>query len=348
MSECYLCGAYISRGQGYRRTVETGTSTRVYVTRRGGASFGFHSGTRTVCAQCARILDRTRQGAFVRGILYFLAWLVCAYLGWQVLINGTGVANTVIGLCLLVGLPVILIGAVVDALRRKAIAEAVFAETRAPADVEIDVDARRPGESVAQWFDRFTRGMPEGSERQIWKTYARYHPPKVGQSIMDWMASWPEWRDEWDAVSAGDAEVFRSDDTILSWAERVASSLSQKAGRNFEKTKADLVGMARITKPQVGEELRHYVNRTQGRLAAIDHTLDPASSASAIRDGESHAEWIGRVGPLCLEVEDGESLDDVFPKLVRITDLHPPTGDESALAWLQRVAPQIAVMNAQR
>jgi len=40
MPDCCLCGAYIERGAGHRRKVQTGTSTRVYMTKRGGACAG--------------------------------------------------------------------------------------------------------------------------------------------------------------------------------------------------------------------------------------------------------------------------------------------------------------------
>ena len=50
---------------------------------------------------------------------------------------------------------------------------------------------------------------------------------------------------------------------------------------------------------------------------------------------------------MCLIIDDGESLDDVLPKIVHIADHHPPDKDETARAWLRRMGPQIEKMNAQ-
>lgn len=344
MSECYLCGSYIARGQGCRRTVETGSSIRLYATRRGGASFGVSSGTRTVCMQCARLLDRTADGAFGRGVLYFVCWLISAYLGWIVLASGQGAMRAVIGLSFLFGLPVLAIGALVESQRRSEIAKEIFADQDVPAD--FDDNALRPGETAEQWLDRIIP-LQVGADMKVWKAYAEYHPPEVGQSVVNWVMSWPEWRDEWGATRADDAEQFGSGDTILTWADRVANSFSKKGASDCETVRASLIGLAKIAKPLIGEDAHQYIKRAQARVAAIDQTLDPTSLASTIREGESCSDWISRYAPLCLVVEEGESLDDVIPKVIQIAEFNPPSRGESALAWLSRVKPRIDEMNAQ-
>jgi hypothetical protein len=61
MPDCYLCGAYIERGAGHRRKVQTGTSTRIYMTKRGGASYGTQYALRTLCSRCAAVQDRFEE-----------------------------------------------------------------------------------------------------------------------------------------------------------------------------------------------------------------------------------------------------------------------------------------------
>jgi hypothetical protein len=74
MAECYNCGAYIPKGQGYRREVYTGHSNRIYFGRRLSGSTGNRYGVRTICASCVqRIADRRRRTAItVVAIIAFL------------------------------------------------------------------------------------------------------------------------------------------------------------------------------------------------------------------------------------------------------------------------------------
>ena len=67
MSECYICGKYISRGEGYRRKVQTGTSGRIYIGSRHGGSLGISYGFRTICQECAKNYDtKSSRGWIVR------------------------------------------------------------------------------------------------------------------------------------------------------------------------------------------------------------------------------------------------------------------------------------------
>lgn len=58
MANCYLCGAPVKNGEGYRRNVLTSQSVRVYFSRRGGGSYGQSYGLRTLCHACAAATDK--------------------------------------------------------------------------------------------------------------------------------------------------------------------------------------------------------------------------------------------------------------------------------------------------
>lgn len=65
MANCYRCGVYLSPGEGYRRTVQTGSGTRFYFGKRMHSSYGFYYGTRTVCRACAEIIDKQNKIAAI-------------------------------------------------------------------------------------------------------------------------------------------------------------------------------------------------------------------------------------------------------------------------------------------
>lgn len=61
MTSCYFCGCSIRNGEGYRRKVLTSESTRVYITKRGGGSYGQTYALRTLCASCSAQLDERNK-----------------------------------------------------------------------------------------------------------------------------------------------------------------------------------------------------------------------------------------------------------------------------------------------
>src|ERR1700687_2206154 len=61
MAECYNCGTAVPRGQGYRREVYTGHSSRIYWGRRVSGSGGSRFGVRTVCGRCAGNIDKRKS-----------------------------------------------------------------------------------------------------------------------------------------------------------------------------------------------------------------------------------------------------------------------------------------------
>lgn len=69
MPSCYLCAAQIGLGQAFRREVRTSSSWRRYYTRRGGSSYGETYGLRTLCSQCAAVVDHSRAGRWLRAFL---------------------------------------------------------------------------------------------------------------------------------------------------------------------------------------------------------------------------------------------------------------------------------------
>jgi hypothetical protein len=74
MADCYNCGANVPKGQGYRREVYTGHSTRIYYGRRLSGSSGSRYGVRTLCKSCAVRFDkrRTNRALLTAGIVLAL------------------------------------------------------------------------------------------------------------------------------------------------------------------------------------------------------------------------------------------------------------------------------------
>jgi hypothetical protein len=76
---CYICDAEIS-GTGFRRTVRTGTSNRIYFGKRVSTSRGERRGLRTVCGTCAGRIDAQAKfkavlvGLVVLGFIGFLSF----------------------------------------------------------------------------------------------------------------------------------------------------------------------------------------------------------------------------------------------------------------------------------
>jgi len=75
MADCYNCGAAIPRGQGYRREVYTGHSSRFYYGRRFSASSGSSSGIRTICGECAQRMDDRKARNAVIALVAFVVFI---------------------------------------------------------------------------------------------------------------------------------------------------------------------------------------------------------------------------------------------------------------------------------
>jgi hypothetical protein len=71
MADCYNCGASIAPGQGYRREVYTGQSSRFYYGRRLSASSGSSYGMRTIRGECVqRMADRKVRNATIALVVF--------------------------------------------------------------------------------------------------------------------------------------------------------------------------------------------------------------------------------------------------------------------------------------
>jgi hypothetical protein len=80
VAECFNCGAVIPRGQGYRREVYTGHSSWIYFGRRISGSRGNRYAIRTLCADCAKRVDKQKLLHLVVGVGAVLLLLVWAAL----------------------------------------------------------------------------------------------------------------------------------------------------------------------------------------------------------------------------------------------------------------------------
>lgn len=76
MATCYHCGCSIRPNEGYRRKVQTGTSTRIYISRRPGGSYGQSYGLRTLCQECATTIDKQLAISDEKSTLCGIAGLV--------------------------------------------------------------------------------------------------------------------------------------------------------------------------------------------------------------------------------------------------------------------------------
>ncbi len=308
------------------------------MTQRGGASWGVYTGTRTVCSQCAAAIDQSNAGASGRCALLAAGYAGCLFVGWQMLVNDA----PLFGLMFIFGFPLFPIAWIAAKVRGGC---GGTKSSEAPATIEQSSLARRQNETVSEWVERMLAFSPELDRRTV-EAYARGHPPQVGQSFSSWVESWPEWNPEWDSVHDVKEECFRRGDTLVSWAERIANRMDQLGLREKTETSSELLSLAKYVKPQVGETFDAFQSRFRRRFDTIDRNLDLSSPDSGPRQTESLTEWLCRIGPLFLTVEEGESIDDVIPKLASIAERYPPEATESARAWLDRVAPAIDAMNA--
>src|SRR5260221_14733596 len=75
MADCYNCGAAIARGQGYRREVYTGHSSRFYYGRRFSASSGSSYGMRTICGAWAQRMDERKVRSATIALVAFIVFI---------------------------------------------------------------------------------------------------------------------------------------------------------------------------------------------------------------------------------------------------------------------------------
>ncbi len=308
MAECYLCGTYIPRGQGYRRRVQTGTSQRIYVGRWSGGSAGVSQGTRTVCHTCARIMDEQKEGGVLRSLFFLGLCVVLVFLGFRAIMAD----HALFGLALWAVGPIV--WGVSESMRNKAIAEKVVSE-------EFPDESPQP----------FTPALDQPQENPI---VSGLEALRECFLTADFQAP---------ASSIKDAE------SLSDWCRRTADAFPAGAGIGTDDVYSLLISAVQFNKPRPKMPVADWFDATQKRVNEVMAnmaTIDLGGPSSGRQKGETNAAWLSRVGPLFLNVRDGESKDDAIETLVEIAAKAPPQDGESMRAWIERVRPHIDEHNA--
>lgn len=313
MADCYLCGAYIPRGQGYRRNVQTGTSHRIYVGRRPGGLTGVQYGTRTVCHTCARVMEAQNEGSGLRAFAFLCVCGLLVFLGFQAF----KADHALLGLALFAAGPIL--WAVVESNIKKQAAERVWQEENQP--------YIPPQQAVA---------APERAEAQDEDDGA------AGMEALRGFFSAGDFRLGFSAIKDGES--------LTEWCERTADAFPAASTISKQEIRDLLVSAVQFRKPRAGEPVAVWFDETTERMREVSRSVatDLHGPESGRRPDESNLQWLRRVGPLFLNVKDGESKDDVIDALVGIADQAPPNKGESVMAWFQRVRPLIDEYNARQ
>jgi hypothetical protein len=308
MADCYMCGAFIPRGQGYRRNVQTGTSHRVYYGRRPGGSSGVQYGTRTVCHTCARIMEAQNEGSGLRSFAFLCVCALLVFLGFQAF----KADHAILGLMLWAVGPII--WGVVESNIKKQAAERVWQEENQPYIPE----QQAPERSATEEADDSESGM----------------------EFLRGFFSAGVYRLAFSAIKDGES--------LTEWCERTAAAFPAESPISKQEIYDLLISTVQFRKPKAGEPVAVWFDYAQERLQEISKnmSIDLFGPESGWRKGESNAQWLCRVGPLFLNVKDGESKDDVIEVLVGIADKVPPNKAESVMAWFERVRPLVDEHNA--
>lgn len=307
MPDCYLCGSYLARGEGYRRAVQFEASTSVYFSRHGGGSYRTRSGLRTLCGTCVDVEDRTRSWAWLRYTLYAVGCGVSIWAGCKLIANFGATYAGWFGVACLLCLPVVVLSNLCEYAWRKYVRDQVLPDER---------------EQAASAFE-YKVGYPKDEP-----SAERVSEPNLAP-----------------AESGLQHDAFRAGESVQTWAARVANELASITGADPASFRDTLLNLARYKKPKIGERVRDFNSRVLQWLGSLDRSLDVRSSASAIGPSERLSSWIERTAPLYLTIGEGECMDDVIPALARIAERTPPQPDESALAWVTRVEPFITAHN---
>ena len=313
MADCYLCGAFIPRGQGYRRNVQTGTFHRVYYGRRPGGSSGVQYGMRTVCHTCARIMEAQNEGSGLRSFAFLCVCAILVFLGF----HAFKADHAILGLMLWAAGPII--WGVAESRIKKQAAERVWQEEN---------QSYIPQQQAA--------ALPASNR-------AEEMQDDGGDSGMESLRGF---------FSAGDYRLafsaIKDGESLTEWCERTAAAFPAESEISKQEIYDLLISAVQFRKPKAGEPVAIWFDYTVERIRKVTKNvaMDLSSSESGKQKGESNAQWLYRVGPLFLNVKDGESKDDVIEVLVGIADKAPPTKGESVMAWFGRVRPLVDEHNA--
>ncbi len=260
-----------------------------------------------MCHTCARILDEQASGGALRGF-FFLG--LCGLLA-VIAVRAILADYLFLGLGLLAAGPIA--WAIGESMRRKAIADRVMGEDSAPALIHTS-------SNVAP-LHQHAQDAPFEALRECFQS-------GDFQSI---------------------ASSIQENESLTDWCHRTASAFPSDVGIATEDVYRLLISAVQNNKPRPRVPVADWFDATQKRIQEIAvnaATLDLSSPASGRQAGETNSAWLSRVGPLFLNVRDGESKDDAIETLVEIASKTPPQDGESLRAWFERVKIHIDEHNA--
>ena len=307
MAECYLCADYIERGRGYRRTVQVESSTRVYISRRPGSSFGTRTALRTLCRRCAKVEDKVAKGSGLRQLCYVVGFGLSVWLGWQIIMHSEG-AGVWLGLFFLLGIPVPIVAWMTDSMSRS-LAESEAPTSLSTLDLTDTTNARRP-RSACRAADGNDDAPP--TSRQ----------PSEGMT--------PELIDQ---------ASFKADDTIDTWASRATKIMRSLPNSDPEFNENAILSLAWHAKPRPGERFDGYFQRAISRRTEFEELFD--IDCTPRRKNEAFPDYVARAGPYCVSYIPGLSLDDIGPALIKRARSEPLGADETIIEWTDRVLPRV-------
>lgn len=280
MAECYSCGTFIPRGQGYRRQMQIGTRSSNYYGSRNGGSFSSTHGTRTVCSSCALVMDKQNEGGFVRFISYFIAWAVAAYIGFSFTEK-----HIIFRLFMIIGGPVWIFGYFIEKKRSKEIRESVYS-SQSNNDIEYGYESNTPnfktsvldtgnieiqimlkqGEQVSDWILRIaplltTQSMSESDIMSKYLRMTKYASPKVEEALDKWISRVEieikilEQEQEKYISDRNQILGLREGESIVNWADRIFDGVPLD---NAESVKKFFIEKAENNPPKIGEDLLQY------------------------------------------------------------------------------------------
>jgi len=154
--------------------------------------------------------------------------------------------------------------------------------------------------------------------------------------------------------SAGDFRLgfsaIMDGESLTEWCERTAETFPAASTISKQEIRDLLISAVQFSKPRAGEPVAVWFDETTERMREVSRSVptDLHGPESGRRPDESNLQWLRRVGPLFLNVKDGESKDDVIDALVGIAEQAPPNMGESVMAWFQRVRPLIDEYNTRQ
>lgn len=155
-------------------------------------------------------------------------------------------------------------------------------------------------------------------------------------------------------LSVGDFRLgfsaIKEGESLAEWCERTAEAFPDFSLIGKQELSGLLLTAVKFRKPKAGEPVAVWFDEMIERAQEVSRNIstDLRGAESGRRPDETNFQWLCRVVPLFLNVEDGESHDDLIDALVGIADQAPPNKSESVMVWFQRVRPLIDEYNARQ